>query len=161
MLFEGVRPFDWLMLGVEVAVLLLIAYEVCVGKYRHGKERKRRLTIARIVMNLSEFMDKGQQIQANVPEQFPLDANEYDKFVVFKLAVEHWSNDTSQFLAHHSPRASAAFLLVVDSTSPDSLVYRRNGNTFALHGPLRECYQRLLAQLSNLKNIIEKPDAYF
>jgi hypothetical protein len=27
-MFTGVRPFDWLMFGIETAVLVLIAYEV-------------------------------------------------------------------------------------------------------------------------------------
>jgi hypothetical protein len=54
-MFEGVKPFDWLMLVIETAVLLLILYEVIVGIIRHRKERRREKGLKQIVTSLSKF----------------------------------------------------------------------------------------------------------
>jgi hypothetical protein len=37
-MFDGVKPFDWLMLGIEVAVLIAIVYEIAVSHLRHRVE---------------------------------------------------------------------------------------------------------------------------
>ena len=40
-MFENVRPFDWLMLAIEVAVLFAILYEIIMeGVHRRADARR-------------------------------------------------------------------------------------------------------------------------
>src|SRR5439155_322757 len=41
------------------------------------------------------------------------------------------------------------------------IVCMESGRSFPIEGSQRESYQKLAAQLSNLRSIIEKPEAYF
>jgi hypothetical protein len=77
--------------------------------------------------------------------------------------VDAWSGETNAFLflSAQSARASASFMLIVASSTSDRMVNKSTGETVYLHGPTRECYQRLLVQLNNLRGIMEKPDVYF
>ena len=59
-MFKGVRPFDWLMLVVEILVLVLIAGEVIAAILRW---RQKRYATAHI----REFLDDGQKLQDVVP----------------------------------------------------------------------------------------------
>lgn len=157
-MFEGVRPFDWLMLVIETLVLLLILYEVIVGIRRHRREEKRAKELAHIIAALSEIMNKGKELQLSVPDPATTDWPVHDSWM---KSVKAWSSDTNTFLATHSSRASSAFLLLLDTASVTSMVIRPNDSSFQLHGYLREYYQRLVVQLSNLRQIMEKPEVYF
>jgi hypothetical protein len=157
-MFGGVKPFDWLMLGIETAVLLLILYEVVVGIVRHRRATRREKELKQIVTSLSRFMDEGLGLQRNVPDT----AKEETKVLQsWMTSTKAWGDKTNEFLAARSQQASAAFLLVHDSSSADSIVFTLAGEFFYVASPVREHYQRLLTQLNSLRQIIEKPEAYF
>jgi hypothetical protein len=157
-MFEGVKPFDWLMLGIETAVLLLILYEVVVGIVRHRGAISRRKELQQVVTSLSQFMDEGMRLQRSVPDTAKDESRVLQSWMVDTKA---WGGKVGEFLAARSQHASAAFLLVHDLSSSDSVVFASSGEVFYLASPLREHYQRLLTQLNSLRQIIEKPEVYF
>ena len=159
-MFDGVRPFDWLMLVVELLVLLLIFYEVIINLIHRRKERKRRLALGLIVTSLAGFMEKGCKLQLDTPDPI---TTTWGSITPWIDSVKLWAKDTSAFLAQHSSRAATAFGLIGEIgvlTNPQP-VYKEPGSSFPIEGPQRESYQRLVAQLTNLRSIIEKPEAYF
>jgi hypothetical protein len=72
-----------------------------------------------------------------------------------------WSIETSQFLSERSQRASVVFHLIRDASFSDSIVTKLDGSSVQLYGLVRERFQLLLAQLGNLRSIMEKPEVYF
>ena len=148
-------PFDRV---VELGVLGLIAYEVAVGVVRHRKAVKRQGTLDKITQILSDFMFKGQALQQSVPDP---QQTTWETQEPWMKEVTKWIVDTSQFLQARSTRAGAAFLLVLNSSSSDAELIPLNGYSIRLHGLVRQRYQMLLGHLSNLRGIIEKPEAYF
>jgi hypothetical protein len=158
-MFEGVKPFDWIMLGIEAAVLLLILYEVIIDIVRHHQATCRRKGLNQIVTSLSQLMDEGLRLQRSVPDTAE---QEFEVLQRWMMDTSAWADKASDFLAARSRRASAAFLLVHDSSSADSVVFTSSGDQlFYLASPLREHYQRLLTQLDNIRQIIEKSEVYF
>jgi hypothetical protein len=103
-------------------------------------------------------VDEGLGLQRSVPDTAK---EESDVLKLWIVNAKAWSNKTNEFLAACSQRASAAFLLVHDSSSADSIVFTPEGEFFYVASPVREHYQRLLMQLNNLRQIIEKPEVYF
>jgi hypothetical protein len=59
----------------------------------------------------------------SVPDQETADG---DELIGWVRSVEIWREDTNKFLSLYSPRASAAFVLVVDSHNIDNLVACRS-----------------------------------
>jgi len=157
-MFEGVKPFDWLMLGIETAVLLLILYEVIVGVVRHCAATHRQKELKQIVTSLSQLMDEGLRLHKSVPDTAK---EETAVLQLWMTNTKAWGDKTSAFLASRSQQASGAFLLVHDSSSADSIVFTPSGEFFYVASPVREHYQRLLTQLNNLRHITEKPEVYF
>lgn len=156
-MFEGTRAIDWVMLGVEGLVVLLISYEVFVGEMRHRRERQRRLTVSNIVVELSRLMDKGRWIQSSVPDPTIMNPQLVEPW---RKSAQAWTEETNAFLASHSSRASSAFMLVTDAGNMDSVV-TSGGRQFSLTGEFREFYQQFAARLANLRRILEQADAYF
>jgi hypothetical protein len=156
-MFEGTRAIDWVMLGVEVLVVLLISYEVFVGEMRHRRERRMRLTVSNIVLELSRLMDKGRRLQSSVPDPGIMNPQVVKPW---KDSVDAWTEETNTFLVSHSSRASSAFMLVTDAGNMDSVV-TSGGRQFALTGEFREFYQQFVVRLANLRRILEQAEAYF
>jgi hypothetical protein len=157
-MFSGTKPFDWLMLVVEVLVLLLIAYEVFVGVYRHRRKRERKQHIGEITAALSGFMDKGKALQGSVPCQeiaWELQAD------LWMANTDRWATETGAFLDGHSSTASAAFRLTPGTGTTALVIQNSEGATFTIDGRHRHAYQRLVSRLENLRGIIEKPEVYF
>jgi hypothetical protein len=156
LLSDSYGPLDRFL---EIGVFLLIAYEVIVGIVRHRGTTKRQRELGRIVASLSKLMDKGQALQGSVPDPSRADWPILESWI---KSVDAWSGEMNAFLflGARSARASASFTLILDSSASDRVV-NKPGESFNLHGPTRECYQRLLVQLSNLRGIMEKPDVYF
>lgn len=155
-LFAGARPIDWLVIGIDALVLIVIACEWGIGELRLRADRKERKRIAAIVADLSGLMDKGQKVRDEVaspdqPEQIP----------VWQTRAETWSQETDKFLSDRSPRASAAFRLIVGSGMMGQIVRTSSGKTLFLDHHLRYSYEGLVGQLHNLRGIMEKPEAYF
>jgi hypothetical protein len=158
-MFEGVKPFDWLMLVIETAVLLLILYEVIIGIARHSSAKRRQGALKQIVASLSQLMDEGLTLQRGVPDTAKEESRVLQSWMT---DTNVWADKTSKFIASHSRQAAAAFLLVHDSSSADTVVFTPSGDGFFyLASPVREHYQRLLTQLNSMRQIIEKPEVYF
>ena len=159
-MFEGVRPFDWLMLVIEILVLLAILYFEGVGEWRYRKMRKR-------VAALVPFMDRGQELQHSVPEpshpthpSYSAAAKQIEEWM---NSIDVWGKETRQFLEQYSPRAARVFENIAETgilANPQT-VHTESGRSFPIEGPQRESYLRLVAQLNNLRSIMEKPEAYF
>lgn len=165
-MFTEVRPFDWLMLVVEVLVLLLILYEVLVGASRHRRESRRRRELQDILEHLNRFMDAGKALQVTVPNtaNLGLPGNEYLHGLVEKWvsSVKQWRDEIKTFLSVRSRQALSAFVLITDAESIDSTVHPPSDWPFVVRGELRrDIYQPLVAYLRNLQNIMEKIDVYF
>jgi hypothetical protein len=143
---------------LELGVFLFIAYEVIVNIVRHRREKRRQKELKQIVVSLSQFMDEGVGLQRSVPDTAKEEVGVLQSWMTNTKA---WGDKVSECLATHSLRASAAFLLVHDLSLSDSVVFAPSGELFYLLSPLREHYQRLLTQLNNLRQILEKPEVYF
>jgi hypothetical protein len=148
-MFEGVRPFDWLMLVVEVAVLLLIAWEIGREEHFRCKERKRQLLLKQSMAKANGFISQGQTLQHTAPHVL-----EHNPDVVKKWmsSVESWIMDTNEFLSGCSSQASAKFL--DDSHLPD-VRFPELAVQAVIHA------RTLNRRLSNLQIIIQSPDIYF
>lgn len=96
-MFSDVRPFDWLMLVIELLVLLLIAYEVIPG-FWHKRRVKRRLKA------LSTLVSEGQLLEDSAPSQSD------DQTVVVKWTndVTTWDRKTNETLVCFSKQAAAS-----------------------------------------------------
>jgi hypothetical protein len=163
-MFAEVRPFDWLMLSVEVLVLLLIAYEIWVGIRERRKSRKRQLELQDVLRHLNRFMDAGKALQGRVPDTANLSRQDFplgsiDRWV---SSVKQWREDVKTFLSARSPRALSAFVLITNAESVDSTVHPPSDWPVIVTGELlRDIYQPLVVYLRNLQNIMEKIDTYF
>ena len=159
-MFSEVRPFDWLMLIIEVLVLLLILYEVIANAVHAYKGRKRELALSLIVTSLTEFMEKGRNLQLGTPDPSMSSPDEVSTWID---SVKLWAKDTNDFITRHSLRATVSFALIEGTgvMANPQVVYTESGYSFPIEGPQRESYQRLVVQLNNLRSIIEKPEAYF
>jgi hypothetical protein len=97
-MFNDAKPFDWLMLAVELLVLALIAYEVVTG-VRH----KRR--ISRRISSIFVLMQRGQALEDSAPSQTA------DEAITAKWIenVSAWDAETNKTLANFSPQAAASY----------------------------------------------------
>jgi len=141
-MLEDIRPFDWLMLVVEILVLLLIGYEV--GTTVWNKRVVRRRMAAAVLL-----MRRGEEIESAVPRSGNIDVA---TIPLWKESVNAWITETNNFLAGCSPQASAALLHNVGGGSI------RYG---AIAGDAHDYFVFLLARMNNLRAIMEKSDVYF
>jgi hypothetical protein len=139
----GVRPFDILMLVVEVLVLLLIAYEVGVNVWR---DRRRTRRSRKVLGQLT----KGQKLQADAPVGSSVNN---PSVVSWANTTTEWANETSALLSKYSEAASVSFLHVVGGAN--SSFGFGHINPYAQHA-----YILLQEQLNNLRSILENPDVY-
>ena len=157
-MIEQTRLIDWIMLVIEAAVLLLIAYEVGVNYCRYRVETKQKERRNKILAVLSDFMFRGQTIQHNVPTP-----NDMGTVITDWIAlVAEWRIEVSQYLAETSSRAESAFSLISDShQSGDHVFHHTADASFYVTGLVAQSYRPLIAYLSNLRSIMEKPEIYF
>jgi hypothetical protein len=141
-MFEGVRPFDWLMLVVEVAVLLLIAWEIGRDIWHKRKMRLRYNA-------LFEHLNKGQQLHWSFPQLGPNACNR-DERLEWENSAKNWIKETAAFLRRVSPKAATMFLREVNDSYFSDVV---NNPDFWLTA--------LFERLRNLREIMEKCDVYF
>src|SRR2546428_2535998 len=146
-LFEDVRPFDWLMLVIEVAVLVaILVFDIRAVRRerRHDREqRDRRTLVDQRVAALRDAMSKGQELRLSTPVSGNPHVAEWAQ------AVTNWGEETRVLLKSFSAHAEAAFLMQM-SGSP--YINGSIGATFE--------YISLISRLDNLRGIIEKPDVY-
>jgi hypothetical protein len=156
-MFEGIRPFDWLMLVVEVLVLVIIAYEFIAEALRRRTDQKRRLFLNALVLRLSPLIDEGERIRSTAPD--PLATTQY--FITrWTDSVSSWTKKTEALIAGHSSSASATFMLISESQCVDDAV-SYHGHHFFLSGPTSETHKALTLHLENLRRMVDRPEAYF
>lgn len=159
-MFQGVKPFDWLMLGIEVAVLIAIIYEIVVSHLRHSAQRKRVAYLAEAVKSLSDLMNKGQEVQW--PLSDPCETGGTEAALRWAASAKIWSEEVSSLLTQYSSRALLTFQLISHDDLQGNLVFHANtGKKFLVAGDTRLTYRRLAAQLRNLRRIAEQPEVYF
>ncbi len=135
----GIRPFDWIMLLVEVLVLVLIAAEIAPTLIHKKIARKRQ----RVLFSL---LVKGQEILNRAPSPFdqaPVDS--------WGKSADLWSEEVTKVLGGYSKHATAAFSHQPQVGAPYHHI---------APGAWPQ-YGRLTARVENLRNIIEKPEIYY
>jgi len=144
-MFDEVRPFDWVMLAVEILVLLLIAYEVGIGLWRNRKTRN-------YLSALHGQMRKGLDLQTTAPS---VGMGETDAVRAWLRAVPGWVEETNTLLSGYSAQASASFL-----HKPHGEQAGRENDYRGIYHYGRLQYAELVERLNNLRTIMEKPDVY-
>jgi hypothetical protein len=144
MVLEEVRPFDWVMLVVEVLVLLLILYEVFVGVRDRREQQRRNQVIRERVAMVRHAMQTGQELQRSSPRFGHSDTDRWYQ------AAKKWTEKTRALLKSYSLQAEASFVDVSDM--PPVSAY----GGFAAP----QEYGELLVRIGNLRGIMEKPDVY-
>jgi hypothetical protein len=130
--------------GIEMLVLLLIAFEVYVGIKERRREHRRKRLVDERVSEMRKAMAAGQVLVLSNPQ------SDDPRVAGWAQAVSNWSEETRRLLKSYSEHAETAFMLRMPS-SPSS--YGSRGAVFE--------YISLLSGLENLKGIIEKPGVYF
>jgi hypothetical protein len=149
-MFAGVKPFDWLMLGIEAAVFLLILWEILRDIWHKRKIRS-------LLNTAFDFVQRGQKLQAISPQglygpeglhrpQFP---EEWAKH------VKAWNQEAVDFMEKCSPQARASFL---NDTSNGAA---HSEQVSKLPPEAQWWFRTLLTRLDNLQRIAENPDVYF
>jgi hypothetical protein len=62
------RSIDWVMLGIEAAVLFLILYEVIIGEVRHRGDHARQSLLDERAIEVARLADKGKRLGDSVPD---------------------------------------------------------------------------------------------
>jgi hypothetical protein len=141
-LTDGVKPFDWLMLTIEMLVLGVIAAEALSSMRRAGKVRKWRAA-------LSDQLVEGQSIKGQVPNR----QAEHDEVDRWCAQAAHWQTATVDLLATTSD-ASARATFLASRVGP-SLVLVGN-----VHSGAGAWFRTLDENLDNLRSILERHDVY-
>jgi hypothetical protein len=144
-MMEQTRPIDWVMLAIEAAVLLLIAYEIYVGVKERKKAKQRAGIVETRVTAIREMMSKGQNLLRSQPPFVPP-----QPLALWVNGVDNWTEQTKNLLRSYSAHAEMTFL-----QHPTILVNSYGSN------PKPHVYGSLEHRLNNLRNIMEKPDVYF
>lgn len=138
--FHEVRPFDWIMAVIELAVLFVIAYEAFWRPWQ----------VRRWLKRIYEWFDNGQQIRREI-QNAPNDLSA-DDWTRWREKVDEWYRNVQVVLKKDSPQAAAAF------------VFERVEPTFRfsdVNNDSQRHYRVLSDALKNLQGIMEKPDIYF
>ena len=149
-------PFDR---ALEIGVFGLILYEVWIGISVRWKERKRKKLLARIRVVLSHALGHGDQLRQNAPDA----QMQADHPWSWLKEVDLWSEKTANLISEYSTDAASAFTLIKQSNLFINSVELPNsvGRVFRVESDIRESYQRLVMQLSNLAEIMQKMEIYF
>jgi hypothetical protein len=149
-MFEGVRPFDWLMLIVEVLVLGLIAFEIVREEWRHRAERKQQRIIGERSESLRQLLSKGQELQRNAPASGESTTDIAQDIAQWSRLIDTWHQEVATLLASYSSRAAMAFNHGVPKGSTYMGIAVAANRRFGF----------LLSRLENLQGILENPQIY-
>jgi hypothetical protein len=146
------------MFGIEVAVVILILYEIIADARRRQAERKHTLLVDTQVLALSLRLSEGERLQLAVPNE--LIVSDQRVGPAWTKDVQSWVEETKSILSGHSAKASADFMLI---SNPDrvSLYAGTFPHGFAVRGESAAWYKNLVVHLDNLRRIISRPEAYF
>lgn len=154
MVTDGARFIDWVIVAVDFLVLIAILW----FEYPEWAHKRK---LRKIVPRLIPYMDEGREVEEAI-QAFDLRLPKGQEAAYdWTIKADEWGRKTGEFLALHSAKASAAFLLVINSTGADRHVYSPKYGPQYISGRTADCYQTLLSRLDNLRRIIEKPEAYF
>jgi hypothetical protein len=146
-MFEGVRPFDRLMLGIEVLVVLLIAWEIFRGESSRRQENKRRLLLSERMNAVQVLLARGGEIRRTAPSS----SGDPNDVIPWVQSLEEWDTSAQAVLGSFSPQAAAAFTAGIPK-----------GMSFpGLAAGAQNYYGMLLLRLDNLQKLMEKSDVYF
>jgi hypothetical protein len=154
MLVEPIRPFDWWMLGIEVAVLILIAIEVRVfaaPEWIHKRKAKKHLKA------ISPLLEDGHQLLASFPMAWNLPTEETFAWIE---RVKTWGRHTEERLATLSLLAAMIFSFTSNAGMSGRSVVGKDGRTIHLSGATGDAYQIFQSKLRNLQQIMAKPEVY-
>ncbi|HEY4054623.1 MAG TPA: hypothetical protein VGL74_12810 [Terriglobales bacterium] len=134
------QPIDLAILGIEILLLLVLAYQQFTGIVHKRKLNKQ---LSKLFYALAE----GQELQAIAPDTIDENSANLGKW---KRAVRDWMDVTRKILEGCSGNAVISFMhdpvLTLTHTSRMSA---------------RSEYESLIARLNNLRCIMEHIDAYF
>jgi hypothetical protein len=154
MLVEPIRPFDWWMLGIEVAVLILIAIEVCIfaaPEWIHKRKAKKHLKA------IAPLLKDGHRLLASFPAGWNLPNDETFAWID---EVETWGRQTEERLAVLSPLAAMMFSFTPNIGMAGRSVVDKDGRTVHLSGATGDAHQVFQNRLNNLQQIVAKPEVY-
>jgi len=134
-------PFDRF---VELGVFLFVGYEVVIGILHRHKAAVRGKLVAKRIAEMRDLMSQGQDLQQSIPRLMDPQVD------AWKQRTREWTEKCSLLLKSYSSHAQTAFLRH-PPISP----------TFFGSNPAPLEFGDLVSRLSNLQNIIEKPDVYF
>jgi nitrogen fixation/metabolism regulation signal transduction histidine kinase len=134
------QPIDVAILGVQVLVLLMLAYQQFT-RIIHKRRLDRQLS------KLFYALAEGQELQAIAPDMIDEDAASFGKW---KHAVRDWMDVTRKTLESCSGNAVISFM-----HNPDFQLTRTDRIN------ARTDYESLIARLNNLRCIMEHMDAYY
>jgi hypothetical protein len=148
MIFEEIRPFDWIMLAVEILVLgAILIFE--------GPKWLHEIAARRKASKLAPFLASGEKLRHTISLNPNQDQNEWRENAL------KWDRETQEFLKKQSSRALSAFRHVSHVGGADRSVLTPDGQFYPVHGLLGDAFQLLQARLSNLHKIMENPEVYF
>ncbi|HEV3513734.1 MAG TPA: hypothetical protein VGS05_18660 [Candidatus Sulfotelmatobacter sp.] len=145
-MFGEVKPFDWLMFGIEAIALLLIAYEVFYSVYERRKTRERNIEIGERKKQLFSLIAKGQAILHHAPS-----VGQFTEVDHWGKSVDEWTATVEKQLTEYSSEAAISFAQVVVASTP--IPHIAPGADWH--------YRALRARLENLRNITEKAEVYY
>src|SRR5579863_4421539 len=105
--------FDYTMMALAVAILILTAYQIFSDRFRIWRRKRRQA-------HLSLCLKTGEQLRESVPGPHYDEALSDD----WTKQVEQWRNDTNALLASYSSAASSTFLHTSGSVSLRENFYR-------------------------------------
>ena len=103
MAMESIRPFDWVMLAVEVLVLALIAYEVWIGFHERRIKRLRDRFLAGRRELLSEFSVEGESLRRKIPKHLGVESDGPER--EWCDLADSWGKRIVESLEQVSPKA--------------------------------------------------------
>ena len=135
------------MLFLEVAVVLLIAWEIYRDECSRLAEKKKHRLFGERLALIREALDAGYELRRTVPV-FMGDNNDVNAWL---QALNGWFVHTHGILQSFSQQAGLTFA-----------EGRPQSTSFPMVASGAEIpYAQLLLWLTNLQNIMEKPDVYF
>jgi hypothetical protein len=154
-MFEGVKPFDWLMLGIETAVLLFVGYEVGVTIFQQigGVTRRRKLRC--IAADLRGLLTSGEIVRKKVPSWL----NVYDQ--AWAASVQLWITEVEKYLTDQSPDKALVEFRHITLTQGQRQHMDEHGRIWHISGAIGDSYQQLTARIDNLHRVALRCEDYF
>lgn len=135
----GIRPFDWVMLVVELLVLVLIGADIAPSLWHKWKAKERQKVLFSLLI-------EGQAILNQAPSPF-----DQTPVHAWGVSVDAWSAKVAKVLGEYSEHAFASFNHQPQVGTP----FHHIATGAWPH------YGKLTSRVENLRNIIEKPDIYY